>query len=398
MGFADELDAILAALPKERQTALFSATMAPRILQIAKRHLHDPVRVTIARETVAPGEAPRVREIAYVVQRRHKAAALARVMDMEDSASAIVFCRTRLEVDELTQTLGARGYSAEALHGGLSQDQRDRVLKRFREGQSDMLVATDVAARGLDIDHVTHVVNYDVPSSPDAYVHRIGRTGRAGREGVAITLAEARDYRLLRNIEFVTKRKITTENVPTVHDLRARRLELTKGALEEILESGDYEQHRLVVEALSNDYDVVDIAAAAVKLADQARDGATDEEEIPKVAAPVERIFTPRSGPSGATTNAGSTSPGGPKLRRKIEDVTKIYIGIGRNFGIRPADLVGAIAGEAKIDSRDIGHIDIADKFSLVEVPGSAVDGILAALRKATIRGKKVAVRRDREK
>jgi ATP-dependent RNA helicase DeaD len=393
MGFADELDAILATLPKKRQTALFSATMAPRILQIAKRHLHDPVRVTIARETVAPGEAPRVREIAYIVQRRHKAAALARVMDMEDSASAIVFCRTRLEVDELTQTLGARGYSAEALHGGLSQEQRDRVLRRFRDGASDMLVATDVAARGLDIDHVSHVVNFDVPSSPDAYVHRIGRTGRAGREGVAITLAEARDYRLLRNIEQLTKRKITTENVPTVHDLRARRLELTKSALEEVLEAGNLDSYRTVVEALSNEYDVIDIAAAAVRLADQARDGDADEEEIPKVAAPVERIFTPRTGAPGA---AGAST--GPKIRRKIEDVTKIYIGIGRNFGIRPADLVGAIAGEAKIDSRDIGHIDIADKFSLVEVPGSAVDGIIAALRKATIRGKKVMVRRDREK
>jgi ATP-dependent RNA helicase DeaD len=314
-------------------------------------------------------------------------------MDMEDSASAIVFCRTRLEVDELTQTLGARGYSAEALHGGLSQEQRDRVLRRFRDGASDMLVATDVAARGLDIDHVSHVVNFDVPSSPDAYVHRIGRTGRAGREGVAITLAEARDYRLLRNIEQLTKRKITTENVPTVHDLRARRLELTKNALEEALEAGNLDAYRTVVEALSNEYDVIDIAAAAVRLADQARDGDADEEEIPKVAPPVERIFTPRTGAPGAA-GAGT----GPKVRRKIEDVTKIYIGIGRNFGIRPADLVGAIAGEAKIDSRDIGHIDIADKFSLVEVPGSAVDGIIAALRKATIRGKKVMVRRDREK
>ena len=386
MGFADELEAILAAVPKQRQTALFSATMAPRILQIAKRHLREPVRVTIARETVAPGEAPRVREVAYIVQRRHKAAALARVMDMEDSAAAIVFCRTRIEVDELTQTLGARGYSAEALHGGLSQEQRDRVLRRFRDGASDMLVATDVAARGLDIDRVTHVVNFDVPPSPDAYIHRIGRTGRAGREGVAITLAEARDYRLLRNIEAVTKRKITTENVPTVHDLRARRLELTQSALEEILEAGDTDAYRTVVEALSNEYDVVDIAAAAVKLADQARDGATDEEDIPKVALPAER---------GAAVRA---TPGGPKLRRKIEDVTKIFIGIGRNFGIRPADLVGAIAGEAKIDSRDIGHIDIADKFSLVEVPGSAADGIIAALRNSSIRGKKVAVRRDRAK
>jgi ATP-dependent RNA helicase DeaD len=321
-------------------------------------------------------------------------------MDMEDSASAIVFCRTRLEVDELTQTLGARGYSAEALHGGLSQEQRDRVLRRFREGASDMLVATDVAARGLDIDRVSHVVNFDVPSSPEAYVHRIGRTGRAGREGVAITLAEARDYRLLRNIEAVTKRKITTENVPTVHDLRSRRLELTKTALEELLEGGDIDAYRTVVEALSNEHDVLDIAAAAVKLADQSREGASDEEDIPKVAVPVERIFTPRPSAPGAPagTHAAGTQAGGPKLRRKIEDVTKIYVGIGRNFGIRPADLVGAIAGEAKIDSRDIGHIDIADKFSLVEVPGSAVDGIIAALRKATIRGKKVMVRRDREK
>jgi ATP-dependent RNA helicase DeaD len=191
---------------------------------------------------------------------------------------------------------------------------------------------------------------------------------------------------LLRNIEAVTKRKITTENVPTVHDLRARRLELTQTALEEILEAGDTDAYRTVVEALSNEYDVVDIAAAAVKLADQSRDGATDEEDIPKVALPFERSVTARAGIDT------------PKLRRKIEDVTKIYVGIGRNFGIRPADLVGAIAGEAKIDSRDIGHIDIADKFSLVEVPGSAADGIIAALRNSSIRGKKVAVRRDRAK
>ncbi|MBD5634584.1 MAG: DbpA RNA binding domain-containing protein, partial [Candidatus Eremiobacteraeota bacterium] len=194
-------------------------------------------------------------------------------------------------------------------------------------------------------------------------------------------------------------RKITTENVPTVHDLRARRLEFTKTALEEVLEAGDFDAYRTVVEALSNEHDVIDIAAAAVKLADQARDGGADEEEIPKIAPPVERIFTPRPGgssPAGGTSTGAASN--GPKLRRKIEDVTKIYIGIGRNFGIRPADLVGAIAGEAKIDSREIGHIDIADKFSLVEVPGSAVEAILAALRKTTIRGKKVAVRRDREK
>src|SRR5215217_4008046 len=235
MGFAEDLEAILEAVPSTRQTALFSATMAQAIRAIASRHLRKPVLVTIARETVAPGEAPRVREVAYVVQRRHKVAALARVLDMEAPTSVIVFCRTRTEVDELTETLGGRGYRAEALHGGLSQEQRDRVMRRFRDGASELLVATDVAARGLDIEHVSHVVNFDVPSSPDAYIHRIGRTGRAGREGVAITLAEAREHRLLRNIEQVTKRKISIESVPSVHDLRARRLELTRSSLEELL-------------------------------------------------------------------------------------------------------------------------------------------------------------------
>jgi ATP-dependent RNA helicase DeaD len=429
MGFADELEEILAAVPGERQTALFSATMARRILEIAKRHLREPVRVTIAAETVAKGEAPRVRELAYIVQRRHKAAALARVLDMEAPTSVIVFCRTRIEVDELTETLGGRGYSAEALHGGLSQEQRDRVLRRFRDGASEILVATDVAARGLDIEHVSHVVNFDVPSSPDAYVHRIGRTGRAGREGVAVTLAEAREHRLLRNIEQHTKRKISIESVPTVHDLRARRLDLTRAALEEALEGGGLDAYRRVVEALAEEHDVLDLAAAAVKLADSARDGAAaDEEEIPAVAPPPTRQDGPQPfmrargarepreprpflaagrGPGGERPSGerpGGERPSGerptPPARGfgDSRDVAKIYIGVGRAAGIRPADLVGAIANEARISSRDIGAIDIADKFSLVEVPGAIAEGVIAALRGATIRGKKVTVRRDRGK
>ena len=393
MGFADELEALLGALPDTRQTAVFSATMPRRILEIAKRHLRDAVRVTIASERVPAGEAPRVREVAYIVQRRHKPAALARVLDMEAPTSVIVFCRTRIEVDELTETLGGRGYAAEALHGGLSQEQRDRVLRRFRDGASEILVATDVAARGLDIEHVSHVVNFDVPSSPDAYVHRIGRTGRAGREGVAITLAEAREHRLLRNIEQHTKRKISIESVPTVHDLRARRLELTRAALEEALGAGGLEPYRRVVELLAEEHDVLDLAAAAVKLADASRDGAADEEEIPAVAAPppppAGRPFraAPLARAEGAVPHRPPPANG---------DVARIYIGVGRSNGIRPADLVGAIANEARINSREIGAIDIADRFSLVEVPNAAANAIIAALRGATIRGKKPTVRRDR--
>ena len=407
MGFAEDLEAILDAVPEARQTALFSATMAAPIRAIAGRHLRNPVLVTIAREQLAAGESPRLREVAFVVQRRHKVAALARVLDMEAPTSAIVFCRTRTEVDELTETLGGRGYRAEALHGGLSQEQRDRVMRRFRDNTSELLVATDVAARGLDIEHVSHVVNFDVPSSPDAYVHRVGRTGRAGREGVAITLSEAREHRLLRNIEHVTKRKITIESVPTVHDLRARRLDQTRSALEEMLTAGGLDPFRVIVESLADEYDIMDIAAAAVKIADTASEGSVDEEEDIPNAAPPRRDERPRRETRGSGQRGDHDArpqrddrSGRPRADKRRAgpggEVTKLYIALGRKAGVRPADLVGAIANEAGIDSADIGAIEIADGFSLVEVPDAAAESIIAALRSTTIRGKRVMARRDR--
>ena len=202
MGFAEDLEAILSEAPAARQTALFSATLPPRIRDLAERHLTNPVRVSIPAERAAEGTMPRVRQMAYIVARAHKIAALGRMLDVETPTLAFVFCRTRTEVDQLTETLNGRGYRSEALHGGMSQEQRDRVMRRVRGGATDLLIATDVAARGLDVEQVSHVVNYDVPSAPEAYVHRIGRTGRAGREGVAITLVEPREHRLLRNIEY----------------------------------------------------------------------------------------------------------------------------------------------------------------------------------------------------
>ena len=198
MGFAEDLDAILEATPEARQTALFSATIPPRILAIAHKHLRDPQRITVAREKTVGGKLPRVRQLAYVVGRAQKPAALQRVLDMESPSSALVFCRTRLEVDTLVETLNAHGYRAEGLHGGMQQRQRDSVMNRFRAARADLLIATDVAARGLDIEQLSHVFNYDLPSAAEDYVHRIGRTGRAGREGTAITLVEPREHRLLR--------------------------------------------------------------------------------------------------------------------------------------------------------------------------------------------------------
>src|SRR6202044_3010215 len=228
MGFADDIEEILGNTPGSRQTALFSATMPPRIDGMVRRHLRNPVRVELGRQTAsAPAEDLLVRQPPYVVPRGHKPAALGRVLDLEAPTATVVFCRTRDEVDQLTETLNGRGYRAEALHGGMDQQQRDRVMGRLRAGSLDLLVATDVAARGLDIEQLSHVVNYDVPSSVESYVHRIGRVGRAGREGVAITLAEPREHRMLKAIERATKRRIHVEKVPTVADLRARRLDLT---------------------------------------------------------------------------------------------------------------------------------------------------------------------------
>jgi ATP-dependent RNA helicase DeaD len=256
MGFAEDLDAILEATPAERQTALFSATMPARILSIASRHLNNPKKIAIAKETAASGKVPRVRQVAYIVARAHKPASLERVLEIEDPTSALVFCRTRLEVDTLVELLNAHGHRAEALHGGMEQRQRDRVMGRFRDGSTELLVATDVAARGLDIERLSHVINYDVPASPDTYVHRIGRTGRAGRGGTAITLAEPREHRLLRAMEAATKQKIEVVPIPTVADLRARRLEITRASLRERLLAGDLDHTRVVVESLAAEFDI----------------------------------------------------------------------------------------------------------------------------------------------
>ncbi|MDQ1681352.1 MAG: ATP-dependent helicase DeaD, partial [Frankiaceae bacterium] len=278
MGFAEDIEAILDAAPTERQTVLFSATLPPRIAGMARKYLRDAVRIEVGRDEPEPGDAPLVRQTAYVVPRAAKPAALGRVLDVESPAAAIVFCRTREEVDSLSETLNGRGYRAEALHGGMSQEQRDRVMGRLRNGTADLLVATDVAARGLDIDHLTHVVNYNVPSAPASYVHRIGRVGRAGREGVAITLAEPREHRMLKTIERVTGQQIDIEKVPSVADLRAKRMEMTRAALHESLLSDDLDHFRVVVETLTDEFDLMEIALAAVKLAHEAS-GPNDEDD-----------------------------------------------------------------------------------------------------------------------
>ncbi len=389
MGFAEDIEAILEHAPAQRQTVLFSATMPSRIEGMAQAHLTDPVRILIAREQPVAGAAPRVRQSAYLVARAHKPAALGRVLDVESPTAAIVFCRSREEVDRLTETMNGRGYRAEALHGGMSQEQRDRVMGRLRSGTADLLVATDVAARGLDVEQLSHVVNYDVPSAPESYVHRIGRVGRAGREGVAITLAEPREHRMLKTIERVTGQRITIDKIPTVADLRTRRLELTQAALRESLLEDDLEPFRVIVETLSDEFDLMEVALAAVKLSHEATLPGSDEaeEEIPQVAVRPTRDARP------GQDNRGDRRPARPRTG----GTTQVFIGLGRRAGVRPQDLVGAITGETGIRGRDIGSIEIADRFSLVEVPNGVADEVIAGLRGSTIKGRKATVRRDRD-
>lgn len=392
MGFAEDLEAILAVIPQEKQTALFSATLPPRISAIAAKHLRKPVTIRIEREAVAAGTLAKVRQVAYIVARANKTAALSRVLDVEQPVSTIVFCRTRTEVDGLTESLNAHGYRAEALHGGLNQEQRDRVMKKFRANKTDLLIATDVAARGLDVQHVSHVVNFDVPSAAEAYVHRIGRTGRAGRAGVAITFAEPREQRMLRNIELLTKQKIEIAAVPTVADLRERRLDAVRTGLREAIVAGGLEAYRAIVESLASEFDVMDIAAAAVKRA-ESPSGEKEEADIPSEAARTPS-HTRTTSPRTALERSRPPKPG--SSRRGAAELAGIYIGGGRKLKIRPGDIVGAIVNEAKLNAESIGSIQIAERHSTVLVPKDIVDHVIAALNATSIKGKKLVVRRDR--
>jgi ATP-dependent RNA helicase DeaD len=383
MGFAEDIETILDQTPATRQTVLFSATMPPRIKHMVKEHLRDPITISVGLGRAEPGVTPKIRQVAYVVNRAQKSAVLSRILDIEQPGQALVFCRTRADVDELTETLNGRGYRAEALHGGLSQEQRTKVLGRLRSETADLLIATDVAARGLDIETLTHVVNFDVPSAPESYVHRIGRVGRAGREGTAITLAQPREHRMLKTIERLTKQPIVIETVPTVADLKARRLELTRAALHESLLEDNLEPFRVVFDTLSDEFDPLNVALAAIKLAHEATSVGGDEDaELDAPQMTVDRDKKDNAARRPRRNGAGETA--------------RIFVGLGRVAHVRPQDLVGAITGETTLQGREIGAIEIADRFSLVEVAVDRVDEVIQGLRKTKLQGRKATVRREK--
>jgi ATP-dependent RNA helicase DeaD len=370
MGFIEDIEAILQAVPETRQTALFSATMPHEIVALAQRYMRTPEQIKVANEQLT---VPQIRQLYYEVAGRDKIEALARILDMEMPTSAIIFCRTKAGVDELGERLGARGYGVELLHGDLSQAMRDRVMKKFRENQVELLVATDVAARGLDVEHVSHVINFDIPMDPESYVHRIGRTGRAGRAGEAITLVSPRERRMLKLIERLTSSPIQRMRLPTIADVIARRRENFKDALRDLLnEPEGLEPYVMMAEELGEEFDSVTIAAAAFKLL-----LAEPEEQEDKLQQ-IEEI-----------QDRGPRRPQGQSFGPQ-SGMQRLFINVGREERVRPADLVGAIANEAGIPGRAIGAIDIFDHFSFVEVPSEMADRVLQALNKASIRGRDV--------
>jgi len=402
MGFIEDIEAILAMTPNDRQTVLFSATMPKRIDALANRHLRSPARISVKTRETTDDELPRVRQAVYGVSRAHKAAALGRILDAEDPAATIVFCRTRGGVDELTNQLTGRGYQAEALHGGLSQEQRDRVMGRLRSGATELLVATDVAARGLDVDLLTHVVNYDLPVSPEAYIHRIGRVGRAGREGVALSLVEPREKRLLTSIEKLLRKPIPVERLPTTTDVRQLRMQRTRGAVEALLNDADaqsrLEPYRSIVSELEMDRDPRDVAAALFAIAHESTQGTDLADDDRDLEA---RLDEPSGKRESGSRGGDSGERGGGSQRKQSRrekpsgPVTRIFISIGRKAGVTPGDLVGAITAEAGVKGGDIGSIAVHEVFSVVDVSAPKARQVVRALQRTKIRGRKATVRLD---
>lgn len=362
MGFLEDIEWILEQTPGDRQTALFSATISRDVHRIASRYQRDAVTVRIERTTVT---VPTIEQHYLQVSERQKLDVLTRLLETEAAPgeAMLIFVRTKVRSADVAEKLQARGYAVEAMHGDMSQAQRESVIRRIREGQVEIVVATDVAARGLNVEHIGLVVNYDIPTDTESYVHRIGRTGRAGRAGTAILFVTPREGRMLREIERYTGRRLTPMKMPTHADVAARRMALFKERLLKALQEAELDPDLVLVEDVAEESgrDMAEVAAAAAFLAR----GATP------AAVPVEPEQAPPS-------EAG---------------MTRLFVDAGRRAGVRPGDIVGALANETGIPAGAIGAIDIYDAFTFVDVPAEYRDQVLDGMRGARIRNREANVR-----
>ena len=358
MGFREDIETILGQLPEERQTMLFSATMPKPILEIAKRYLHEPEIVKVIQKELT---VPKIEQYYYEVNPRKKNEVLSRLLDMYDPSLSLVFCNTKRKVDELVADLKGRGYFAEGLHGDMKQSQRDRVMNGFRNGRTDILVATDVAARGIDVDDVEAVFNYDVPQDDEYYVHRIGRTGRAGREGRAFTLVVGKEIYKLKDIQRYCKTKIRRQPIPSVNDVAAIKVEkLLEQAGELIATDSLGRMMDLLEEYLDgSDYSATEMAAALLAM----QLGETSTQTLPKE----------EFGDTGA-------EPG----------MVRMFMNIGKKDRVRIGDILGAVAGESGMEGALVGTIDMYDNFSFVEVPQEYAAAVLEAMNHSKIKGRRV--------
>lgn len=377
MGFVDDIEWILDHTPKERQTALFSATMPPAIRRIANTHLKDPVSVEIRAKTAT---VDTITQKVWMVSGLHKLDALTRILEVEDFDAMIIFVRTRSATVELAEKLEARGFSAAALNGDMSQGLREKMVDRLKKGSLDILVATDVAARGLDVERMSHVVNYDIPNDTEAYVHRIGRTGRAGRQGTAILFASPRERRMLRAIEHATRQKIEPMRLPSLRDVRDTRIKNFKEQISLIMGKEELEPYREVVEELVQEQATTleDAAAALCYLAQRERPFPDANDNTPEPPMWQERERRPRGDDREDPRNQG-------KKRYRIN--------VGREHGVSPGEIVGAIANEGGISGKEIGHIRLFDQFSTVYLPETLDASVLSTLSESRIHNQQLELR-----
>ncbi len=416
MGFIDDVEAILKKMPAVRQTALFSATMPHAIRRIAQTYLKDPVEVTIEAKTRT---AENIRQRSWEVSGMHKLDALTRILEAEPFDAMIVFARTKLATDELAEKLQARGFAAAAINGDVVQAQRERTIQQLKDGKIDILVATDVAARGLDVERISHVLNYDVPHDTESYVHRIGRTGRAGRSGEAILFIAPRERNLLRAIERATRQPITPMELPTVADVNDVRKSKFKQQITDTLAGGELTEFRKLIEDYEREMNVpaIEIATALAKMARgdvpllmvppkfEAKKRAFDHDvaaATDKFARP-SRFDKPERGERPARPERGDRPerPAFPKKQREArapdEGKATFRIEVGYDHGVKPGNIVGAIANEAGLDAKHIGRIEIFEDHTLLDLPDGMPADVMTHLKTVWCAGQQLRITRDGE-
>ncbi|VXB74599.1 DEAD/DEAH box helicase [Citricoccus sp. K5] len=385
MGFAEEVDQILSATPDQKQTALFSATMPRAIQRISGKYLNNPVEVSVAAKNTTAGN---IRQRFMQVTGSWKLEAMTRILETEEHDGVIAFVRTRNATEELTTKLNARGFRAAAISGDVAQNQREKTVDNLRSGRIDILVATDVAARGLDVERISHVINYDIPHDTEGYVHRIGRTGRAGRSGDAVLFMTPREKYLLRAIEKATRQTVEQMNMPSVADVNNSRLGRFSAQITETLSAGDLDVFRGLIDSYveENDVNAEDVAAALAKMAQGGRPLLAEEQDMPPAR-------TERGGREdrGDRDGRGSRGP----QRGPAEGNATYRISLGRQDRVQPGNIVGALANEAGLRSNQIGHIDIRSNHALVELPADLTSQQWDALGNTTINGRPIEIQKD---